>query len=242
MNGGNGDSDRPEGGSPPLRMPVPGARPDEPEPAQRRTVAVDAALVPDEESAEKQPAPPLLPPTASGRTHKTKQVLETPSLSWVLGALAATAVAIVAIFIFINFPKYEPDSAPERQVEGVAQQPAQATGTPYNGAAPGGAVIETPAQTTVPATEQPAPAQTAPTTGESTAASATATAPAPATAPVAAPVPTPTTHTNCLFVSGERPMVKEKYILRCDEGPFLARAEYMTGGVFIYSDFEPAPQ
>lgn len=61
----------------------------------------------------------------------------------------------------------------------------------------------------------------------------------------------PTTSTNppiaftdaplyCAFVNGSRPKVGEKYILRCDGGEFfLALGEYVGGGVFTFSAYEP---
>ncbi|MBI4592041.1 hypothetical protein HY733_01175 [Candidatus Uhrbacteria bacterium] len=55
-------------------------------------------------------------------------------------------------------------------------------------------------------------------------------------APVAAADPT-----NCTFLNGNRPQVGEKYILRCDEGEYLATGTYVTDH-FVWSDFEEHPE
>lgn len=70
-----------------------------------------------------------------------------------------------------------------------------------------------------------------------------------AAAPVAAPpVQTPTAPaatttdpTGCTFINGNRPKVGEKYILRCDDGEYLATGTYVTDH-FAWSDFEEHPE
>lgn len=48
------------------------------------------------------------------------------------------------------------------------------------------------------------------------------------------------THTNCSYLDGSWPMVGGKYVVRCDEGTFLAtQGAYKSGGVYEFKDFEP---
>jgi len=45
---------------------------------------------------------------------------------------------------------------------------------------------------------------------------------------------------GCVFLNGSRPKVGEKFIVRCaNDTRFLAIATYTTGGVFVFSDYEP---
>lgn len=55
-------------------------------------------------------------------------------------------------------------------------------------------------------------------------------------APAAAPAVDPT---NCTFVNGNRPMVGDKYVLTCAQGEYIAKGEYLGGGVFAFSAYEP---
>ncbi|MBI4256471.1 hypothetical protein HY626_00245 [Candidatus Uhrbacteria bacterium] len=78
----------------------------------------------------------------------------------------------------------------------------------------------------------------APTAEASKEPGADAAPPAPAAEAPAASTADPT---GCTFLNGNRPKVGEKYILRCDEGEYLATGTY-TVDHFVWSAFEEHPE